>query len=370
MKKAIVSCVLLLALARCAAAADGLFETVVRASGGTQEAALANAIDEAIRKNLGVLMSGSEELASDRLKERLVQFSRGTATRYEVLETVQNDDGVVLTVKVTVDPQAVRAAARTLREGGSAGGVERRSTPLLDAGQDSLNAFFQSAFQSLDPARFLDVRVEDRALDVRKGVLAASVVLTLDEARFVRDLAEPLARILDGAANAGGLDAELMEEYKTPEERNAAVFYLLGDNASFRAWTLPAAFLDAVRRGARLGDLGKALLRTHRRAWLHFSLRDASGLELERLPVPLNLSNVALFSDRRNETGNPWFFTGIIEERKGRSQLSLIAAPLFGAATGRGYAFFRSTRQPFEFQLPQSLLTRVSDVAVSLELER
>ena len=33
MKKAIVSCVLLLALAWSAAAADGLFETVVRASG-------------------------------------------------------------------------------------------------------------------------------------------------------------------------------------------------------------------------------------------------------------------------------------------------------------------------------------------------
>ena len=369
MKKTIFSCVLVLALVW-NAAADGLFETVVRASGGTQEAALANAIDEAIRKNLGTLLSGSEELAGDRLKERLVQFSRGTATRYEVLETVQNDDGVVLTVKVTVDPQAVRAAARTLREGGSAGGVECRSTPLLDAGQDSLNTFFQSAFQSLDPARFLDVRVEDRALDVRKGVLTASVVLTFNEARFVRDLAEPLARILDGAANAGGLGAELMEEYKTPEERNAAVFYLLGDNASFRAWTLPAAFLDAVRRGARLGDLGKLPLRTHRRAWLHFSLRDASGAELERLPVPLNLSNVALFSDRRNETGNPWFFTGIIEERKGRSQLSLIAAPLFGAAAGRGYAFFRSYRQPFEFRLSQSLLTRVSDVVVSLELER
>ena len=138
MKKTIFSCVLVLALAW-NAAADGLFETVVRASGGTQEAALANAIDEAIRKNLGALLSGSEELAGDRLKERLVQFSRGTATRYEVLETVQNDDGFVLTVKVTVDPQAVRAAARTLREGGSAGGVERRSTPLLDAGQDSLN---------------------------------------------------------------------------------------------------------------------------------------------------------------------------------------------------------------------------------------
>ena len=132
MKKTIFSCVLALALALAwNAAADGLFETVVRASGGTQEAALANAIDEAIRKNLGALLSSSEELAGDRLRERLVQFSRGTATRYEVLETTQDDDGVVLTVKVTVDPQAVRAAARTLREGGSAGGVERRSTPLL-----------------------------------------------------------------------------------------------------------------------------------------------------------------------------------------------------------------------------------------------
>ena len=127
MKRPILSYLLLLALLGVAAAAEGLFETVVRASGRTQEAALANAIDEAIRKNLGALLSGSEELTGDRLKERLVQFSRGTATRYEVLETAQGGDGVVLTVKVTVDPQAVRAAARTLREGGATGGVERRS---------------------------------------------------------------------------------------------------------------------------------------------------------------------------------------------------------------------------------------------------
>ena len=56
MKKTIFSCLLVLALAW-SAAADGLFETVVRASGGTQEAALANAIDEAIRKNLCIRAS-------------------------------------------------------------------------------------------------------------------------------------------------------------------------------------------------------------------------------------------------------------------------------------------------------------------------
>ena len=365
MKRPILSCLLLLALLGVAAAAEGLFETVVRASGGTQEAALANAIDEAIRKNLGALLSGTEELAGDRLKERLVQFSRGTATRYEVLESGQDENGVILTVKVTVDPKAIREAARTIRQGGTAGGVARRSTPLLDAGQDSLHTFFQS----LDLARFLDVRVEDRTLDVRKGLLTASVVLSLNEARFNQDFSEPLARLMDGAANPAGLAAELAEEYKTPSERRAAVFYLLGSNLSFRAWTLPAAFLDAATRGARLGDFGRATLRTHRRAWLHFSLRDASGAELERLSVSLNLSNVLLFSDRRSETGNPWFFTGI-EEWKDRNQLSLIAAPLFGAGSGRGYAFFRDYRQPFEFRLPQSLLTRVSDIMVSLELER
>ena len=57
MKRPILSCLLLLALLGVAAAAEGLFETVVRASGRTQEAALANAIDEAIRKNLGALYS-------------------------------------------------------------------------------------------------------------------------------------------------------------------------------------------------------------------------------------------------------------------------------------------------------------------------
>ena len=364
MTRKFLACLLLLALTA-AAAAEGLFETVVRASGATKEAALANALDEAIRKNLGALLTAGEELVGDRLKDRLVQFSRGTATRYEILETSQDENGIVLTVKVTVDPQAVREAARTIREGGAVGGVARRSTPLLDAGQNGLHAFFQS----LEPDRFLDIHVEDRVLDVRKGVLTAGIVLTLNGTRFSQDFAEPLARLMDVAANADGLATELSEEYKTPADRNAAVLYLLGPNLSFRAWTLPTAFLDAARRGARLGDLGRAPLRTHRRAWLHFSLRDDTGAELERLPVPLNLSNVLLFSDRRNETSNPWLFTGV-EERKDRNQLSIVAAPLFGSASGRGYVFFKSYRQPFELRLPQALLTRVADVGVSLELER
>lgn len=363
MTRKFLACLLLLALTG-VAAAEGLFETVVRASGETKEAALANALDEAIRKNLGALLSGSEELSGDRLRERLVQFSRGTATRYEILESVQDENGFLLTVKVTVNPQAVRTAARTIREGGG-GGVELRKTPLLDKGQDALHAFFHS----LNFADFLTVRLEERRLDLRKGVLNATVLLSLNPERFQKDFAGPLARILDTLSTPAELTGELAEEYKLPADRQAATFYLLGPNFSFRAWTLPAAFLDAARRGARLGEFGRGLLRTHRRAWLHFSLKDTEGVELERLPVPLNLSNVLLFSSRRQETGNPWFFSGI-EKREERYALSIIGAPFFGAVSGRNYVFFGDYRQPFELHLPQALLARISDAAVSLELER
>lgn len=172
-----------------------------------------------------------------------------------------------------------------------------------------------------------------------------------------------------------------MEEYKTPEERNAAVFYLLGDNASFRAWTLPAAFLDAVRRGARLGDLGKLPLRTHRRAWLHFSLRDASGVELERLPVPLNLSNVALFSHTEPlQLHNILFFADIPALRKApwfvkkhgpadERRHALFILPAFGSLQDGDYLLIQADEANLEIKAPADALKSIKRVDSSVVTE-
>ena len=124
-----------------------------------------------------------------------------------------------------------------------------------------------------------------------------------------------------------------------------------------------------LERNARFWNVGRGRVQTHKRLWLHFSLLDAAGREIERLPVHLKASNVLFFSDERAQSANPWFFMDI-EPTGAKSAFMLITAPKFGIVMGdRGYMFYDSFRQSFAFSLPEDLLMRVNDVKVAFELE-
>ena len=161
-----------------------------------------------------------------------------------------------------------------------------------------------------------------------------------------------MTAVLDKIFASSALREEIEKEYEKPADRLAASFHVLGENLSFRGWTLPRNFYEALKREARFWDAGKGKIQTHKRIWLHFSLLNADGKEIERVPVHLRASNVLFFSEGRKDSANPWFFMGIEEtgtEKAGtkktgiKSDPALIAAPRFGTISGGEYVFLSAT---------------------------
>ena len=357
--------IFVLSLAAGCVYADDLFEVTLKVRGANQEEALWAAVDEAIRRSLGAAFAERSQLEGDMLEERLIQFSRGTATHYQILDSSSDGSGVILTVLVTVDSVKLRENARTLKEGAGSAGIGQRTVPHLDAGQKALSAFMKN----LKYENFLEIKLENTQADVRRGFLNLTVFLSFNRKRYATEFSEPLTKALDGIFAVPALRKEIEGEYEGPGDRFAMSFYLLGENFSSRTWVLPRNFYEALRRGARFWDAGKGRMQTHKRIWLHFSLLDSGGKEIERLPVPLLASNVLFFSVERKESANPWFFMTIAESGLKNSP-SLVAAPCFGSVNGQGYEFYEHVTHSFAFRLPENLLRRVGNVKVALELGR
>jgi hypothetical protein len=349
-----------------AAFASGLYEVTVQARGANQEEALASAIDDAIRRTVGELFAERTQLDGDMLEERLIQFSRGTVTNYNILDSSADDSGIVLTVLVTVDAEKLGENVRVIKEGTSAGGVGQRQTPRLEAGQRTLADFLRT----LRYENFLEVGLEDKQVDTRRGQLSVMVFLSFNRERYAAEFAEPLTTTLSQIFASPALWKEIEGEYDNLGDRFAASFHVLGENFSSRSWMLPRVFYDVFERNARFWHAGRGRVQTHKRLWLHFSLLDSSGREVERLPVCLKASNVLFFSEERGDPANPWFLMDI-ETTGLKSVFTLTAAPKFGTAAGNmGYVFYENFRQSFAFSLPEALLRQVNDVKVALELER
>jgi hypothetical protein len=303
-------------------------------------------------------------LADDELDEKFVQYSRGAATNFRILESSTDDSGIVITVVVTVDSDKIKENARVLKDGKSDASIEHRKTPQLEAGQKKLSEFLKQFHYE----NFLDVELaQKQTVDPRKGFLNVTATLSLNHKRYTSEFAAPLTKILDEIFASATLRAEIEEEYEKPDDRLASSFYVLGDNFSFRGWLLPRAFYDVFAREVRFWDAKRGEIQTHERIWLHFSLFDVKGTEIERLPVHLNVSNVLFFSENRKESANPWFFMGI-EETETKNNPTLIAAPVFGQAFEN--SFFDRPSVSFAFNLPEYILKQVVNVKVTLELER
>lgn len=346
------------------ALAGELLEVTVRARGADKESALSAAVDEAIRRTLGSIFSERSQLEGGALDEKFIQYSRGAATNFRILESSTDGSGVILTVVVTVDSSQIKENVRALKEGKSEGFIERRKTPQLETGQKKLSEFFRKFRYE----NFLDVDLaQKQTVDLRKGFLNVTATLGLNRKRYASEFAAPLTKTLDEIFATPTLRAEIEEEYEKLDDRLASSFYILGENFSFRGWALPRSFLDVFEREARFWNAKRGEIQTHERIWLHFSLLDAKGTEIERLPVHLDVSNVLFFSANRKESANPWFFMGI-EKTGTKNNPILVAAPVFGRASES--SFFDRPSVSFAFSLPENVLKRVTTVKVALELER
>jgi hypothetical protein len=347
------------------AAEEGLFEVTARGRGANEQEALNAAIDEAIRNTLGAIFAERSELGGDMLEEKLIQFSRGTATNYRIAEKTEDESGVILTVVVTVDSRKIRENSNSLKSGASGAGLKQRRSPLLEEGQKALFA----AFGKVRGEDYINAAITEKISDPRKGLLDITVSLTFDSERFYREFAAPVGAVLDDIFKDEALGVEIAGEFEDIDERHAASFELLGPNLSSREWTMPLNFWDAMKRASGFWVASRGRIATAKRLWLHFSLRGADGAEIERIPVHLPVSNVIFFSDVKKTSANPWFHLGLTEDAPSEYP-AVTAAPRFGVLARDAYAFYGEAEQPYKLELPPELLARTADVEIYLELER
>jgi hypothetical protein len=352
------------AFANIASPAGSLIEVTVRARGANEEEALESAIDEAIRNALGSIFAERTELG-EMLEERLIQYSRGTATNYKIIDSSSDGSGVAVTAVVTVDSRKIVENARSLKEGEGGGSLEKWSSPLLEEGVRKIS----SLFSEMRYENYLKVKLSEKKSDPRKGILNLSVELEFDRELFFKEFAVPVEKTLDEVFKSKGLAPEIEGEFDSPGGRYSATFELLGPNLSTKAWTLPRNFFDAAKRATGFWVASDGKIATHKRLWLHFSLLDSKGREVERVPVHLPVSNVVFFSDISKESTNPWFYLGLSDEKPG-SFAVFFAMPFFGVTTRNGYRFLDGSKENFELKLPPAVVEKVSDVRMSLELER
>lgn len=341
----------------------------VRASGrgNSRAEAMKNATDEALRKNMGTLIMSREEINGDLLTDRVIQVSRGSVRNARIISEKTENGEILLTVIFQIDTQALRDTARNFRmgKGGSIDIVRRLS---LERGIKSISSFF-GEIELLD---FIDAETEDRKIDPDKGEFSVLVRILFNREKYIRQLASPLASILDDVLVSSDIFTEL--EDKSPTEKYNAIIYILGENRTFKGWTLPQAFFEAMKNASFLeGFDGKTLLKTQKRIWVNIALLDSQGREisLHRIPVPIPITNIIFFSMQNNNFRSPWHIAD-----GNASMASLICAPFFGISSKNGthYESLYSDRlapleQRFVFHLPEETLSKINSALSWLNIE-
>ncbi|MBQ7220500.1 MAG: hypothetical protein IJS28_05925 [Synergistaceae bacterium] len=368
MKRASIILLVMFAVMHCAAAyPEGeLIEIQAQGSGTSREQALMNAIDEALRKSMGTLFLSREEITNDELTDKVVQVSRGSIKHSEIISERSENGKIMLDVKFSVDPAQIRETVRRIKPGlvsGGAADIVRR--PFLERGRRIIRAFFEG----IDVLEFLDVRISEIKIDPDKEEFSATITLTMNTEKYRRLFASPMTAILDDAVLRPELNAELAGE--APQIREAGIIYLLGDNKSFRAWTLPLAFLEEMMNAAGLDD---STLQTQKRVCVNISFLDQRGkeLELQRIPIMFPITNILMFSASGKSSFSPWTFAGGIQPK-----VSVICAHLFGLMDTNGRRFsgiYADESDPlvrkFTVHLPRATLSRIRNASSWLQIEK
>lgn len=353
----------------CLALADGGY-IEVRASGrgNSRTEALANAIDEALRANVGTLFMSREEIADDVMRDKVIQFSRGLVKDTRIVSEKTENGEILITALIQIDADKLKEEARNFRRA-SSGDVVIKQRTSLEHGAKVIGSFFREA----DLLSFIDTEIEDRKIDPAKGEFSLLVRIMFSRDKYFGHFVPALSSILDGSLLSSDIFPELYGG--DPKENHRAVIYVLGENMTFRGWTIPGAFFEAVKDALSLEDFdGRTVLRTQKRIWLNIALIDSSGreLSLQRIPVPLPVTNILFFSLLPSNNPNPYFL-GI----KTQWQIPIVCAPFFGISSKNGAYYeqlFSGRNEPLEqhfvFHLPGEILSRVKSLELWLNLEK
>ena len=347
---------------------ENIIEVQASGRGLDRTEAMKNAIDEAIRKNMGTLIMSREELNDNDLFEKVVQVSRGNIKNAKIIsEKVENGE-VLLTLKFQINTDTLKENLKTFRRG-SGGAFLIKQRLSLERGYNVIKSFFDE----IDLLDFIDVQVEDRNIDPLKGEFSVFIRVLFNTEKYFNQFAVVLTDVLNDAVLAPELSAELADE--PPSKKSFAVFYLLGEGMTFKGWTLPLKFFEAMKKGLGMENFdGNEILQTQKRLWINLALIDKTGreLSLQRIPIYLPVTNILFFSMPNGTKTNPYSITNNINP-----QVTVVCAPFLGIID-KSKAFYSTLfsdesvplEQHFVFHLPQDTLLKINSAIAWLNIEK
>lgn len=343
---------------------------IVTGFGDTVEIALEKALSEAVVAVTGAILAERSTLIDDDLKDQLIRYSRGTVKTYDVIEEITTETGFSVTIRAFVDYRALSEKTRDFFKGFYAD-VSSKETQKGES-LESIADLFAEQIRSYNYNDFIVTQIKAVTKDEKTKKLTLSFALDFNKELFFGEFLEGLSSNFN-AMLADPSFKELLSKESGPE---VVVFSLLNDDGSSESFSLPVNIANRIVSAFGFSPKGPVFGAAFRGAWLHLSLMNAQGDEIERIPVSVPLTNLAVFLMKRkgdsvSETMMDRLFESSFHVNLVRSPYEVIFAPCFGQARGNGDArVFFNVDQSIYFELPESLLSEVAKVGASLVFDK
>lgn len=335
------------------AATQEIFDVIAIGRGINEGDAFDNAIEEALRQQIGSLFLSQETLKDDGLKKKFILVSRGKIRDSEIIKKTQENGLIVLTVRFMIASNEIEEILKSINN------YKQLSD---DKSVDKVRTFFER----IDITRLLDVAIEKTEKDLEKGLLSMTIHLSFKKNLFEKEFASPLKEILNEFNLLNKLNLETTKSDKSATQ--TTTFFILDTNMSFCGWCISDDFLEAILHGMKLSTMGKTPLRTNKRVWLHVLLKNKEDREIIQIPISLPITNILLFSIWNNTAFNPWIL--VKNNPISRYNLAVFYAPLFGIASNRDYTYISEAfTGNFDIKLTNEILSQVSDMSIKVNVE-
>ena len=347
-------------------AAEEVQEVVITSLGNTPEEALENALAEAVVAVAGAVLGERSSLVGEELQEELFQYSRGIVQTYELLEEKTLEKGFSVTLRVMVHPgdllQEGQGFLKNLRISLPPSAEEKTPPELMSLLTEQLHGYSYEDF--------IRVEVVSPSEGSEKRLLSFSLELSFDEGLYEKFFAPGVMVFLE-AITAGEGTSEFLKK-----DGSGVFCHVLGSNRRSRSYLLPLEMADMLARALGFSPQNTPWGAAFCRGWVHLSLVDEGGRELERIPLEIPITNTGAFLVKREGSSTPERIFDRLSIAQGEKPLSkssqeLVFTPSFGGGTSSGSSgFFVRVLYPVSFELPEALFEKTRKVLPQLELER